>query len=218
MPRRHRSAVRRSRGPLARLAVPVAIPVALIVAVGTIVAIVDNSGASNIADAGNASCASLAAYVVPDRAGHGHHHGGGSTASPTTAASGTAATATPAATASTVAATPTATAAAAAVTPLAAIIQRVSDIQAGQSDGQIRSVVALDLENLIQPVLSNVQGAQVQPSQVSQLVTLLRQDRDQEPGGRRYHRHRRRQLNNDLTQLARASPPLRRRSRLRHHA
>ena len=203
MPRRHRSAVRRSRGPLARLAVPVAIPVALIVAVGTIVAIVDNSGASNIADAGNASCASLAAYVVPaNPAGHGHHHGGGSTASPTTAASGTAATATPAATASTVAATPTATAAAAAVTPLAAINQLVSDIQAGQSDGQIRSDVALDLENLIQPVLSNVQAGQVQPSQVSQLVTLLQgkiATRSQEAGA--ITATAAGQLNNDLTQL-----------------
>jgi hypothetical protein len=90
MPRRHRSAGRRSRRPLARLVAPVAIPVALAVAVGAIVIIVDHSGANNIADAANANCASPAAYVVPaNTAGHGHH-GSGSTASPTAAASGTA--------------------------------------------------------------------------------------------------------------------------------
>ena len=64
MPRRHRSAGRRSRGPLARLAVPAAIPVALVVAVGAIIAVVDHSGA-NLSDAANANCASPAAYVVP---------------------------------------------------------------------------------------------------------------------------------------------------------
>jgi hypothetical protein len=93
MPRRHRSAGRRSRGPLARLAVPVAIPVALVVAVGVIVAIVDHSGTNNVTYAANANCASPAAYVVPakpaNRASHGHH-GAGSTASPTAAASETA--------------------------------------------------------------------------------------------------------------------------------
>jgi len=93
MPRRHRSAGRRSRGSLARLAVPVAIPVALVVAVGAIVAIVDHSGANNVTYAANANCASPAAYVVPakpaNRASHGHH-GPGGTASPTAAASGTA--------------------------------------------------------------------------------------------------------------------------------
>jgi hypothetical protein len=101
MPRRRRSAGRRSRGPLARLAGPVGIPVALIVAVGAIVAVVDHSGLNNAADAANANCASPAAYVMPaNTAGHGHHHGAGSTASPTTAASGTA-TPTTAATATT---------------------------------------------------------------------------------------------------------------------
>ncbi len=113
MPRRHRSVRRRSRRPLARLVAPVAIPVALAVAVGAIVIVVDHSGANNIADAANANCASPAAYVVPANTA-GHHHGSGSTASPTAAASGTAtattaATATPAATA-TAAASSTATA------------------------------------------------------------------------------------------------------------
>jgi hypothetical protein len=90
MPRRHRSAGHRSRRPLARLAAPVAIPVALVVAVGAIVAIVDHSGANSVADAANANCASPAAYVVPaNTAGHGHH-GSGSTASPTAAAASTA--------------------------------------------------------------------------------------------------------------------------------
>ena len=116
MPRRHRSAGRRSRGSLARLAVPVAIPVALVVAVGAIVAIVDHSGANNVTYAANANCASPAAYVVPakpaNRASHGHHGPGGTasptaaasgTASPTTAASSTATTPTTAATATTVA-------------------------------------------------------------------------------------------------------------------
>jgi hypothetical protein len=91
---------RRSRGPLARLAAPVAIPVALVVAVGAIVAVVDHSGFSNATDAANANCASPAAYVVPaNTAGHGHHHGAGGTASPTAAAP-TTATATPASSAS----------------------------------------------------------------------------------------------------------------------
>jgi hypothetical protein len=114
MPRRHRSAGRRSRGSLSRFAVPVAIPVALVVAVGAIVAIVDHSGANNVADAANANCASPAAYVLPAKPANaaGHHHGGGGKASPTATASGTAtptsgaATPTTAATATTTA-TPT---------------------------------------------------------------------------------------------------------------
>ena len=115
MPRRHRSAGHRSRGPLARLAVPVAIPVALVVAVGAIVAIVDHSGANSVTDAANANCASPAAYIVPANT-TGHHHGSGSTASPTAAASSTAsATAASSGTASpTTAALGTATATAAA--------------------------------------------------------------------------------------------------------
>ena len=120
MPRRHRSARRGSRGPLQRLALPIAIPVALVVAVGAIVAIVDHSGANNVTDAANANCASPAAYAVPaNTAGHGHH-GSGTTAaasgaaSPTTAASSTAA-ATTAATA-TVAPTTAASSTAAATT------------------------------------------------------------------------------------------------------
>jgi hypothetical protein len=109
MPRRHRSAGRRSRGPLARLAVPVAIPVALVVAVGVIVAIVDHSGANNVTDAANANCASPAAYVVPANTA-GHHHGPG-TASPTAAASSTVSVTTASGTASpTTAASGTATA------------------------------------------------------------------------------------------------------------
>ena len=91
MPRRHRSAARRSRGPLARLAAPVAIPVALVVAVGAIVAIVDHSGANNVTDAANANCASPAAYVVPANSS-GHHHGSGGTASPTAASTASATT------------------------------------------------------------------------------------------------------------------------------
>jgi hypothetical protein len=99
MPRRHRSAGRRSRGPLARLAVPIAIPVALAVGVGAIVAVVDHSGL-NVNSAANANCASPAAYVVPAVAashGHGHPHGHGTgttataTAAPTTTATATAA-------------------------------------------------------------------------------------------------------------------------------
>ena len=56
MPRRHRPAGRRSRRSLARLAGPVAIPVALIVAVGAIVAVVDHSGGNSVTDAANANC------------------------------------------------------------------------------------------------------------------------------------------------------------------
>jgi hypothetical protein len=96
MPRRRRSARRRSRSPLARLVVPVAIPVVLIVVIGAIVAVVDHSGLNSVSDAANANCASAAAYVMPanraNTAGHGHHghQGGGSTASPTAAATGAA--------------------------------------------------------------------------------------------------------------------------------
>src|SRR5580698_4408680 len=92
MPRRHRSAGRRSRGSLSRFAVPVAIPVALVVAVGAIVAIVDHSGANNVADAANANCASPAAFVLPAKPANaaGHHHGGGGKGAPTATASATA--------------------------------------------------------------------------------------------------------------------------------
>jgi hypothetical protein len=77
MPRRHRPAGRRSRRRIARFAGPVAIPVVLLVAVGAIVAVVDHSGGNSVADAANANCASVAAYVVPaNPAGYGHHHGG----------------------------------------------------------------------------------------------------------------------------------------------
>jgi hypothetical protein len=61
------------------------------VVAGAIVAAVSHSGANNLADAANANCATPAAYVVPaNAAGHGHH-GTGSTAAATAAASGTAA-------------------------------------------------------------------------------------------------------------------------------
>ncbi|MCW2896667.1 MAG: hypothetical protein JWO75_6156 [Actinomycetia bacterium] len=115
MPRRHRSRGHRSRGSLARLAVPVAIPVALVVAVGAIVAIIDHSGANSVTDAANANCASPAAYVVPANT-TGHHHGSGSTASPTAAASSTASptAASPGTASPTTAASGTATATAAA--------------------------------------------------------------------------------------------------------
>ena len=89
MPRRHRSVGRRSRSPLSRFAVPVAIPVALAVVVGAFVAL-NHSGTNNIADAANANCASPAAYVVPAKPANAAHHHGGGTASPTAAASGTA--------------------------------------------------------------------------------------------------------------------------------
>jgi hypothetical protein len=115
MPRRHRSAGRRSRRQLSRFAVPAAISVALVIAVGAIVAIVDHSGANNLADAANANCASPAAYVVPaNAAGHGHH-GSGGTSAPTSAASSTAS----ATTAATGSAAPT-TAASSTATPTAA--------------------------------------------------------------------------------------------------
>jgi hypothetical protein len=63
MPRRYRSAGRRSRGSLARLVVPVAIPVALAVMVGAVVA-VDHFGVNSISSAADADCASSAAYGV----------------------------------------------------------------------------------------------------------------------------------------------------------
>ena len=126
MPRRHRSAGRRSRGPLARLAVPIAIPVALAVVVGAIVAINGHS-AANIAESANANCT-----------------------------------------------TPAATAPAAAVTSLAAINQLWNDVQTGGANGQIRSDVALDLENLIQPVREDIQLGQAQPSQISQFLSPFR--------------------------------------------
>jgi hypothetical protein len=90
MPRRHRSAGRRSRRQLSRFAAPAAISVALVIAVGAVVAIVDHSGANNVADAANANCASPAAYVVPANASGHSHHGSGGGASPTAAASSTA--------------------------------------------------------------------------------------------------------------------------------
>jgi hypothetical protein len=103
MPRRHRSAGRQSRGPLARLAVPIAVPVALAVVVGAIVVVVDHSGV-NVNSAADANCASPAAYVVPAAAaghGHGHGHGTGGTATATASPSSTAsATASPTSTAS----------------------------------------------------------------------------------------------------------------------
>ena len=161
MPRRHRSAGRSSRGPLKRLAVPVAIPVALIVAAGAIAAIVAHSGASSISDTANASCASSAA-----------------------------------------------TAPAATVTPLAAVNQLWNDVQTGQSNGQIRSDVALDLENLIQPVRSDIQAGQVQPSQISQFVTSLQAKiatRSAEAGA--ITASAATQLDNDLTQLGNRGRP-----------
>src|ERR1700722_239664 len=91
MPRRYRTGGRRPRGSLARRAAPFAIPVALAVAVGAIVVIVDHSGANTVSDAANANCASPAAYVMPANAAGYGHHGPGSPASPTAAASATAA-------------------------------------------------------------------------------------------------------------------------------
>jgi hypothetical protein len=129
----------------------------------------------------------------------------GACVTPSAATSVTAAAA-PATAASTVAPTPSATApaaaAAAAVTPLAAVNQLENDVQTGQSNGQIRSDVALDLENLIEPVLSDIQAGQVQPSQISQLVTTLQgkiATRSTEAGA--ITASAAAQLNNDLTQL-----------------
>jgi hypothetical protein len=116
MPRRHRSAGRRSRGSLARHAVPIAIPVALVVAVGAVVAIADHSGTNNVTDAANANCASPAAYVVPANAAGLGHQGTGGTAPPTVAASSTA---TPTTSASVTATPTTAATATATVTPTA---------------------------------------------------------------------------------------------------
>ena len=89
------------------------------------------------------------------------------------------------------------------MTPLAAVNQLETDVQTGGSDGQIRSDVALDLENLIQPVRSDIQAGQVQSSQVSQLVTLLQgkiATRSKEAGA--ITASAATQLNNDLTQLS----------------
>ena len=107
MPDRHRSARRRSRSPLARFAVPVGVPLALVLAVGAIVAVVDHSGSNSIADAANANCASDAAYVVSAKpAGTASSTAAAAgTAAPTTAASSTTA---PTAAASTTAASSTA--------------------------------------------------------------------------------------------------------------
>src|SRR3984957_14753898 len=91
MPRRYRTGGRRPRGSLARRAAPFAIPVALAVAVGAIVVIVDHSGANTVSDAANAHCASPAAYVMPANAAGYGHHGPGSPASPTAVASSAAA-------------------------------------------------------------------------------------------------------------------------------
>jgi hypothetical protein len=64
MPRRPRYARRRSRSPLARPAVLIAVPVGLAVVVGAIVA-VNHHSATDIGSAANADCLSPAAYVVP---------------------------------------------------------------------------------------------------------------------------------------------------------
>jgi hypothetical protein len=156
MPNRHRSVWRHRQGSQARrTAITVAIPVALAVLVGGIVAINDGL-TSHVSESAFSGCAS-----------------------------------------------PTATAPAAAATPLAAVNQLWNDVQTGQSNGQIRSDVALDLANLIQPVRSNIQAGQVQPSQVSQLVTSLQgkiATRSNEAGA--ITASAATQLNNDLTQLS----------------
>lgn len=128
MPSRHRSAYRRRQGSQARrrTAITIAIPLALAVVVGGVIAFTDGltSHVSNAA----LNCASPAAYVLPAKAADGHHsgYGGGGTA-PATAGAGTATSATTAAptgaatptTAATGAATPT-TAATGAATPTTA--------------------------------------------------------------------------------------------------
>ena len=107
MPNRHPSAKRRRQGSQARrTAITVAIPVALAVVVGGIVAINDGLN-THVSESALSNCASPAAYVVPAAAaGHGHNHGHGHGTGTATATA--TATATPTSTA-TATATPTAT-------------------------------------------------------------------------------------------------------------
>jgi hypothetical protein len=130
MPSRRGSARRRRQGSRARrTAITVAIPVALAVVVGGIVAFTHNLS-SHVSESAFSDCVSPAAYAVPAAGGNhghgnrnGHGHGTG-TATPTSTATATttpsaSASATPCATASatasaTVSATPSATATAAA--------------------------------------------------------------------------------------------------------
>jgi len=98
------------------------------------------------------------------------------------------------------------TAAAAAVTPLAAINQLTNDVQTGGANGQIRSDVALDLENLIQPVQADIQAGQTQPGQISQFVTELQgkiATRSKEEGA--ITASAATQLDNDLAQLGQSA-------------
>jgi hypothetical protein len=132
MPRRHRSVWRRSpQSRLARIAVPVAIPVTLAVVVGGIVAVTESSS-TNVSNTALSNCASPAAYVVPATAGAGGTApatagtmtatpaatgtatqtpavAGTATATPATTGTATTGTATPAATGTAAQATATAT-------------------------------------------------------------------------------------------------------------
>jgi hypothetical protein len=115
MPRRYRSSWRRRQDGRAsrRTAVIIAIPVALAVVVGAIVAF-SNGSTIHISESALANCASPVAFVEPaTAANHGHgHHGTGSTASPTaTPTTAGTATATPTSTGTTTA-TPTSSASA----------------------------------------------------------------------------------------------------------
>ena len=138
MPNRHRSVWRRQDSRARRTAITVAIPVALAVVVGAIVAINDGLN-THVGESAFANCASPVAYVQPAAAGNhnpgnghgngngrGHGHGTGTATStatatptattPTVTPSGSASAAPcPTATTTTATATPTATATVAAV-------------------------------------------------------------------------------------------------------
>lgn len=113
MPRRHRSVWRRSpQSRLARIAVPVAIPVTLAVVVGGIVAVTESSSTS-VNNTALSNCASPAAYVVPATTGTGTQAPATTGTGGTVPATAGTATVTPASTA-TATATPAGTATAAA--------------------------------------------------------------------------------------------------------
>ncbi len=85
-------------------------------------------------------------------------------------------------------------------TPLAAINQLWRSVRGGAADGQIRSDVALDFENLIEPVRAELIAGE--PAQVASLVPALRQKLADRLGEGSITAGTAQLLGNELTRLA----------------
>lgn len=85
-------------------------------------------------------------------------------------------------------------------TPLAAITQLWRSVRGGAADGQIRSDVALDFENLIEPVRAELIAGE--PAQVASLVPALRQKLADRLGEGSITASTAQLLGNELTRLA----------------